>query len=115
MPSYAAGAMRDLVVLEQRKQQADAGFALLNTYDVIGEAYAQIEGVGGAAYQAGVQIEERITHRMTIRWRKRTDFNHVRIRVSGQRFRLRRLRDPDGMRRRLVLEVEELAPGNDAP
>lgn len=107
----AAGQLRHSVVLERRRQGSGPGFALDTTYEGVGNAWARIEGVGGAMYQAGVQIEERITHRVTIRWRSRQDFNHI-LR-NDQRYRVRRMRDPDGDRRWLVIEVEEITPGRD--
>lgn len=112
MLAFAAGQLRHSVVLEQRKQGVDGGHDLKTSYVEVGDAFAAIEGVGGAAYQAGVQIEEKITHRITIRYRPRTDFNHIR-RGTDQRFEVKRLRDPDGTRRWLVIEVEELTPGRD--
>jgi head-tail adaptor len=113
MPAFAAGQLRHSVVLEQRKQGVDGGHDLKTSYVEVGDAFAAIEGVGGAAYQAGVQIEERITHRITIRYRPRTDFNRIRRSGTEQRFKVQRLRDPDGTRRWLVIEAEELKPGED--
>ena len=112
MPAMAAGQLRHSVVLEQRRTGTGPGYGVADTFDPVVDVFAAIEGVGGAMYQAGVQIEERITHRFTIRYRPRTDFNHISR--GDQRFRVRRLRDPDGARRWLVIEAEEIRPGDDA-
>lgn len=106
-----AGELRHSVMLERRRQFTGAAMTLDSVYEPVTQAFAKIEGVGGAAYQAGVQIEERITHRITIRFRQRTDFDHVSR--GDQRFRLRRIRDPQGDRRWLIIEAEEVLAGAD--
>jgi len=110
----AAGQLRHSVTLEQRTSAAGSGPALRREYIGVGDVFAAIDGVGGAAYLDSVQTEERVTHRITIRYRTRTDFTHIR-RGTDQLFRVRRLRDPDGTRRWLIIEAEELKPGEDAP
>lgn len=105
------GEMRHSVRLEKRRSSAAAGFGMTHVYELIADAWCKIEGVGSATYQDGVQIGERITHRITMRYRQRQDFDHISR--GDQRFRVQRMRDPDGTRRRLVVEAEEILPGID--
>lgn len=111
MPAYSAGALRHSVVLEQRAQFTGAELSLKSSFKPVGSAWAEIEGVGGAMYLDSLQIEEKITHRIVIRYRPRTDFDHIRC--GNRRFRLRNTRDPKGDRRWLQMEAEEIEPGDD--
>lgn len=118
MRSPSSGKLRHSVVLEQRRQDAAPSGALLATYKHITTAWASLEGVGGAMYLDSVQLEEKITHRIFIRFRQRTDFDHISRSADGvvvQRFRVKNLRDPDGTRRWLQIEAEEIRPGDDVP
>lgn len=118
MPAFSAGALRHSVVLEQRRQSAGPTGALVSVYEPVTTAWASIDGVGGAMYLDSIQVDERITHRFIIRWRQRTDFDHISRQSAGvavQRFRLRNIRDPEGTRRWLQIEAEEIRPGDDVP
>ncbi len=105
------GEMRHSVVLEKRDSAPAATLGVTHIFRGVGDAWCKIEGVGSATYQDGVQIGERITHRITMRYRQRQDFDHISR--GDQRFRVQRMRDPDGTRRRLVVEAEEILPGTD--
>lgn len=111
MAAFAAGQLRHSMVLEQRKQGVGAGSALVTTFERVGDVFAAIEGVGATVYQTGMQTEERVTHRVTIRFRARTDFDHISR--GSQRFKVRWPRDPDGKRRWLLLDCEEVTVGED--
>ena len=76
----------------------------------ISSARARIEGVAGAVYTAGVNTEERATHRITIRYR--ADFTAWAYLLEGtaRRWRVRSVVDLDGTRRYLTILAEELTP-----
>jgi SPP1 family predicted phage head-tail adaptor len=98
-----AGRLRHRLVLEQRTQGTDAGGYLGETFAEVVEVWGGIEAVRGSVYAAGLQLEERITHRITLRWRNPADFKFVRELGTGHRYKVRDARDPDG--RRTVLEI----------
>lgn len=102
------GRLRHRITVEQRVQAADGSVGLTTTYSVIGQTWGEVLSVKGAVYAAGLQVGEGPTHRITLRWRDPTTFDHLSLGL--QRWRVRDARDPDG--RRVILEVmaEELTP-----
>lgn len=102
------GRLRHRVKLEQRNQEADIGVGLITNYTLVSWAYAEIEAVRGSVYIAALQVGEGPTHRMTIRYRDPTTFDHVSERE--QRWRVRDARDPDGRRQILLIMAEEMGP-----
>lgn len=83
-----------------------AGSALTETYTTVATTWASIEGLSGARFLAGQQLEDKITHRIIIRWRDPTSFTHV---LNGtDRYRVRGALDPDGTRRHLELNCEQM-------
>ena len=103
-----AGRLRHRVVLEQRSSAAGTSGALQHSYAPVATAWGGIEAVRGSVYAAGLQTEERITHRIVLRWRDPTGFDHVRQDGTSHRFKVRDVRDPDGRRRELEIMAEEM-------
>lgn len=102
------GRLRHRVTVEQRVQAADGGVGLTTTYSVVAETWADIQAVKGAVYAAGLQVGEGPTHRIVMRWRDPTTFDHLSL--GAQRWRVRDARDPDGRRVMLEIMAEELTP-----
>ena len=102
------GRLRHRVTLEQRAQVADNGTGITTTYTAVADVYAEVKAVRGSIYAAGVQVGEAPTHRITIRYRDATTFDHIS--QGSQRWRVRDARDPDGTRRALDIMAEELTP-----
>lgn len=102
------GRLRHRVRLEQRVQAADATVGITTTFAVVADTWADVMAVKGSVYAAGLQVGEGPTHRILLRWRDPTAFDHIA--EGDRRWRVRDARDPDG--RRVVLEVmaEELTP-----
>lgn len=102
------GRLRHRLTVEQRVQAADGSVGITTTYSAVAQTWGEVLAVKGAVYAAGLQVGEGPTHRITLRWRDPTTFDHISL--GAQRFRVRDARDPDG--RRVVLEVmaEELTP-----
>lgn len=109
----SSGGLRHTIVLEKKRQAADlSGNGLATVFEPVGEVFAEIKTPGLGTYLDGVQIGERVTHRFRIRFRLRTDFNHISR--GDQRFKVHRIGDPEGTRRYLWIDAEELNPGVDA-
>jgi head-tail adaptor len=102
----AAGRLRHLLALEVRSQTPDEGVSLTETFTEVAQAWGAIEATRGAIYAAGMQVGERNTHRITMRWRDPASFTHLSR--GTQRWRVREVRDPDGRRRELEVLAEEL-------
>lgn len=100
------GRLRHRVVLEKRSATPSGADTLSFAHAAVATVWADISAIGGALYAAGMQTEARITHRITIRSRALTSFDHVS--QGTRRFRVRETRDPDGNRRFVELLVEEL-------
>ncbi|MBP8295221.1 MAG: phage head closure protein [Burkholderiales bacterium] len=99
------------MTLEQRAQAADGGVGITTTFAAVAHVWAKIEATKGSIYAAGVQVVEAPTHRIVIRHRAMTDFDHVSL--GEQRWRARDVRDPDGTRKWIEIMAEELRPGAD--
>lgn len=102
------GRLNHRVNLEQRAQAADASVGLTTSYTIVATAWAEVRAVRGVVYAAGVQVGEAPTHRITLRYRDPTTFDHISL--GSQRWRVRDARDPDGRRRILDVMAEELTP-----
>lgn len=71
--------------------------------------WAEIKPVGTAVYNAGLQLERKVTHRITFYLLEGVSEAHEVL--HGQTlYRVRRVADMNGSRRYTVLEVEELGP-----
>ena len=107
----SAGRLRHHLVLENRIQAPNDQGGITETYAEAGQAWAEILAVGAVLYAAGQQVQEKVTHKITIRFRPMTGFGFLSD--GARRFRLREMRDPDGRRMWLELLCEELRPGSD--
>jgi SPP1 family predicted phage head-tail adaptor len=127
----AAGSLRHLLTLEQRTQVADATVGITTAYTPVAQVWGDVQATRGAVYVAGMQIGEGPTHRIVIRYRDRTTFDHVAelvldagtattedfdylagtyLAATERRWRVRDVRDPDGKRKWIEIMAEELKP-----
>ena len=126
-----AGSLRHLLTLEQRTQAADATVGITTGYTPVATVWGDVQATRGAVYLATMQVGEGPTHRIVIRYRERTTFDHVSELVldpgdtatevfdyltssfqaaTERRWRVRDVRDPDGRRKWLEIMAEELQP-----
>ncbi|MFY3130670.1 head-tail adaptor protein [Achromobacter ruhlandii] len=106
------GELRDPVLIRRRRDLPRAG-GLLDPEFIEGrEVDAKIEPVGTAVYLAGVQTDDRITHRVFIRAELGAgiDGDCEVVDEDSLVYRVRRRGDIAGARRFVVLEVEEIGP-----
>lgn len=73
------------------------------------QRWARIQPVGTVVYSAGVQTENKITHRITLYYLDGVSDAHE-VLHGVTLYRVRRVTDMNGNRRFTVLEVEELGP-----
>ncbi|WP_277268973.1 phage head closure protein [Pantoea septica] len=101
------GELNKRIHLRQRIDQAAADYGIEPVYQNERDVWAKVRQVGATTYHESVQAEEKITHYITIRFRKgvTSDFEVV---YDGIIYRVRRLRDLNSERRYLLMECEEL-------
>lgn len=77
--------------------------------------WSKIEQPGATTFQAGVQINDIVTHYFTIRYRRHIE-NNYEIVFRDEVFRIKRVRDLNNARRFLLMECISLGfehPGGD--
>ncbi|RFB73826.1 MULTISPECIES: phage head closure protein [unclassified Herbaspirillum] len=104
------GELNRRVELRERVDQAVADSDVEATFPQQRFRWAKIEPVGSAVYAASVQIDKKVTHRITVRYLDGiTDAFEIVYRT--QVFAVKRVSDLNGARRFTVLEVEEIQHG----
>ncbi len=107
------GELREVVLIRRRADMPMAGGGVAASFT--GERYAdaKIEPVGTAVYQAGVQTDDRITHRVFLRSEMAAGVDQAsEIVCDDVVYRVRRSGDIGGTRRFAVIEVEEVRSGD---
>jgi SPP1 family predicted phage head-tail adaptor len=101
------GAMRRRLLLEAPVELPDGAGGSLRAFETAAAVWAQVEWLSGDERWQGGRPEQRVSHRITLRWRAGVDAGQ-RLRDGAQIFDIRAVGDPDGGRRRLVCLVEEI-------
>jgi SPP1 family predicted phage head-tail adaptor len=102
-----AGDLNRRVTLRRRSDLPADGGGLSSQFSDQKKRWARIEPVGTAIYSDSVQVDNKITHRITVRYLGvlPIDFEVVHLDVV---YRVKRAMDMNGSHRFTVLEVEEL-------
>lgn len=103
-----AGELTHRLTLEQRVQAASGTSTLATTYTAVATVWGSVRGTKPAEYIDQIQVGSGPTHRMLIRYRAATDFDHVSD--GARRWRVVGSRDPDGRRDMLEIMAEEVLP-----
>ncbi|MFK3763235.1 phage head closure protein [Serratia ureilytica] len=101
------GELDKRIVIRRRVDEPTDSFGLVPTFPESFRAWAKMAQVGAATYQASVQTETTVTHYFTLRYRSGITADHEVV-LSGQVYRVRRVRDLNSKGRFLLLECEEL-------
>lgn len=107
--SSPVGALRRRLLLEAPVELPDGAGGSLRDFETVAAVWAQVEWLSGDERWQRGRPEQRISHRITLRWRAGVDAGQ-RLRDGTQLFDIRAVGDPDGGRRRLVCLVEEVTP-----
>ena len=88
--------------------------SLARSRDLIVEVWAKVEVIGGTYYWEMAQIEEKVTHRIWLRYVPRVtrprDLTHLsEVDCDGARYRVRRITDVNNEHRFVMLECEEVS------
>jgi SPP1 family predicted phage head-tail adaptor len=102
-----AGEFDRRITLRLREDQPAPDYGLESIFTEEKKRWAKIEPVGAATYSAGVQIDAKVTHRITLYYLDGLSDAHEAL--HGKKlYRIRRVSDLNGGHRFSVLEVEEL-------
>ena len=101
------GELNKRIHLRQRIDQAAADYGTEPVYQNEKDVWAKVRQIGATTYHESVQADDKITHYMTIRYRRgiTSDFEVV---YGSNVYRIKRLRDLNSAGRYLLLECEEL-------
>jgi head-tail adaptor len=111
----AIGTLRWPVTVAQRGQAADpVTMGIVETFRDILEVRADIQPVGSLTFYAGMQVDVRATHIVTLRFLDWIDTTHVVFRrslrpdqtVREEMFRIHRIREIEGRKRFVALDCE---------
>lgn len=109
MTRLGVSAFRDRLVIETRIETPDGAGGVKRDWTPSATIWAAVETLDAEQrFEAG-QIGQRLTHRVTLRYRDDLDTTQ-RFRRAGDVLAIRGVRDPDGHKRRLVCACEELRP-----
>lgn len=98
------------VLLRERRDYPYRDAEIESEFSEQRSRWAKIEPVGAAVYSGSVQIDDKVTHRVFLRYLDGVTSDYEVV-YRGQVFRVKRVGDVNGVRRFSVLEVEELRHG----
>ncbi|AIO33467.1 hypothetical protein BPS26883_06146 [Burkholderia pseudomultivorans] len=98
------------IQLRERRDYPYRDADVESAYPTQRKRWAKIEPVGAAVYSGSVQIDEKVTHRIFLRYVDGVTSDYEAV-YRDQVFRVRRVGDLNGVRRFTVLEVEEIQHG----
>lgn len=101
------GELNKRIHLRQRIDQPAADYGVEPTFQNERDVWAKVRQVGATTYHESVQADDKITHYMTIRFRKGITSDYEVV-YGGSVFRVKRLRDLNSAGRYLLMECEEL-------
>lgn len=103
------GRLDQRVDLQTRSDTAAATGGTTETYTTVASCWAQVAAVSGAIYFGSQQVDQTITHAVTVRGR---DWNGIQyVRWAGRRLRIERVRDLDSFPRFQEALCEEIKSG----
>lgn len=103
----AAGELDRRVTLRLRTDVPAPDFGVSLVFTDEKKRWAKIEPVGSAVYTAGIQTEEKVTHRISLYFLDGLSDAHE-VTHGKKLYRIKRVADLNGTHRFSVLEVEEL-------
>ena len=103
----AAGELNRRITLRLRTDLPAADFGVSPVFTEQKKRWASIVPVGSAVYAAGIQIDAKVTHRITLYYLAGLSEAHEVVHGS-KLYRIQRVTDLNGAHQCSVLEVEEL-------
>ena len=101
--------LRHRLTIEDRVDIANNAGGVVRQWRPRFQIWGAIETIDAAQYWEAAQTGQRLTHRVTIRFRNDIDTTQ-RFKKDQSIFDIRGIRDPDGRKRRLICLCEEIRP-----
>lgn len=101
------GELNQRITIRRRVDVPADDFGVTPAYPEQIRTWAKKTQPGATAYQGSVQVENRVTHYFTIRFRRGITADHE-VLHDDISYRVKRVRDLNSKRRFLLLECEEL-------
>ena len=102
----SVGMLRHQVSLQKPTNTTDAGGGAVKTFSTLTKLYASIKPVSGQEKYRQGQVQESVTHHITIRFRKDIGTNY-RIQYDDRNFNIKHIRNIDERNRYLLLVCNE--------
>tara|TARA_B100000161_G_scaffold87043_1_gene60890 strand:+ start:4402 stop:4725 length:324 start_codon:yes stop_codon:yes gene_type:complete len=102
----AVGGLRHKVDLQKPTNTRDAGGGAVKTFTTLAQLYAQIKPVSGQEKYRQGQVQESVTHHVTVRYRSDIGTN-MRLVYQSRNFNIRHIRNIDERNRFLLLVCNE--------
>lgn len=100
------GALRHRLALQEETRSADSGGGYTLIWSGVATVWGRIEPLTGAERLQAMQLESRVSHRVTIRHRTGVSAG-MRLLHNGRALNIRTVIDPDERRHWLELMCEE--------
>ena len=100
------GALRHRLILQEEARDTDAGGGTTLTWSDIATVWGRVEPLAGAERLQAMQLESRVSHRVTIRNRTGVSAG-MRLVHNGRALNIRTVIDPDARKHWLELMCEE--------
>ena len=102
------GALRHRVALQSKTATPNASAGFDESYATVATVWGRVETLARVAYLDGQQLEDRVTHRITIRYRSDALTAWRYALFDGNRYYVRGVRELDDRKRFIELQAERL-------
>jgi SPP1 family predicted phage head-tail adaptor len=102
----AVGGLRHQVSLQKPSYARDTGGGTAKTYTTLAKLYAKIKPVSGSEKYRQGQVQETVTHHVTVRFRSDIGTD-MRIQYQARNFNIKHIRNVDERDRFLLLMCNE--------
>lgn len=106
MKTPKLGDLRHRITLRKHSNTPEIGGSLNPAYSDEFECWAQVQPVGTALYQQGLQLDDVVTHRVMIRYRPDIDYFYEML-WDGWCFEIKRSGLLNSQKTFLVLEIKQ--------
>lgn len=109
MSAQTIGGLRQRVTIEAPQDASDGAGGMTRSYAPLAQVYARIIGTRGEGRFVEERQEQAVTHVAAIRWRADVT-SQMRLVFGSRKLLIRAVYDPDGRRRFLECQCEEISP-----
>jgi SPP1 family predicted phage head-tail adaptor len=108
-PARKIGALRQRFTLEAPVEVSDGAGGMSLSYTPVATLWGFITARNGYEIWAADRVEQNVSHQITLRYRAGVTAAH-RLTLGARRFNIIAVADPDGLKKHLLCQVEEVTP-----